>query len=276
MSEEKINFFDSHAHYYDDRFYGDENPQGAEKLLDELFEDGLLGVINVGTNHRSNLRAIEQAKKYPLMYVAAGIHPEDVASTDIGVEGELSALYALLEDRAKREENKIVALGEIGLDYYWEPYDRGQQIACFEAQMEMARSLGLPVVIHDREAHGDSFDVVCKYPDVRGVFHSYSGSAEMAKELVKRGWYISFSGVVSFNLMHSGSAEVSDYYDSRGIATRAGLHCAPLIHASLGTLDRGAVRVSPNFPNTVREVERFLSVTEDALKILKKRGTLYE
>ena len=193
-----INFFDSHAHYYDDRFYGEENPQGAEKLLEELFASGLLGVINVGTNHRSNLRAIEQAKKYPLMYVAAGIHPEDVASTDIGVEGELEKLYALLENREKREENKIVALGEIGLDYYWEPYDREQQIYCFEAQMEMARKLDLPVVIHDREAHGDSFDVVCKYPEVRGVFHSYSGSAEMAKELIKRGWYISFSGVVSF------------------------------------------------------------------------------
>ena len=193
-----INFFDSHAHYYDDRFYGEENPQGAEKLLEELFASGLLGVINVGTNHRSNLRAIEQAKKYTLMYVAAGIHPEDVASTDIGVEGELEKLYALLENREKREENKIVALGEIGLDYYWEPYDREQQIYCFEAQMEMARKLDLPVVIHDREAHGDSYDVVCKYPEVRGVFHSYSGSAEMAKELIKRGWYISFSGVVSF------------------------------------------------------------------------------
>ena len=126
--EMAVNFFDSHAHYYDDRFYGEENPQGAEKLLEELFASGLLGVINVGPNHRSNLLSIEQAKKYPLMYVAAGIHPEDVASTDIGVEGELSALYALLADKAKREENKIVALGEIGLDYYWEPYDREQQI----------------------------------------------------------------------------------------------------------------------------------------------------
>ena len=93
-----VNFFDSHAHYYDDRFCGEENPQGAEKLLEELFASGLLGVINVGTNHRSNLRAIEQAKKYPLMYVAAGIHPEDVASTDNGVEGELEKLYALLEN----------------------------------------------------------------------------------------------------------------------------------------------------------------------------------
>lgn len=193
-----VNFFDSHAHYYDDRFYGEENSQGAEALLEELFADGLLGVINVGTNHKSTARAIEQAKKFPHMYVAAGIHPEDIIHSDIGVEGELDFLRAMLSDRAKREENKIVALGEIGLDYYWEPYDREQQIYCFEAQMELARELGMPVAIHDREAHGDSFDVVCKYPEVRGVFHSYSGSAEMAKELIKRGWYISFSGVVSF------------------------------------------------------------------------------
>ena len=190
-----VNFFDSHAHYYDDRFYGEENPAGAEALLDELFADGLEGVINVGTNHNSSARAIEQAKRYPNMYVAAGIHPEDVASTDIGVEAELRALRSLLE---KREENKIVALGEIGLDYYWEPYDRDAQIACFKAQMEMAREFGIPVAIHDREAHGDSFDVVAQYPEVRGVFHSYSGSAEMAKELQKRGWYISFSGVLTF------------------------------------------------------------------------------
>ena len=84
------------------------------------------------------------------------------------------------------------------------------------------------------------------------------------------------SGVVSFNLMHSGSSEVADYYNSRGIAVRSGLHCAPLVHANLGTLERGAVRVSPAYPNSMREIDRFLSVTEDALKILRKRGTLYE
>lgn len=188
-------FFDSHAHYYDDRFYGEENPQGAEALLEQLFSDGLSGVINVGCGAKTNMRCIEQAKKFPLMYVAAGIHPEEVAHTELGVDGELEALCRLL-DNAK--ENKIVALGEIGLDYYWEPYDKEEQLRCFKAQMELAESYGLPVVIHDREAHGDCFDTVLKYPNVKGVFHSYSGSAEMARELVKRGWYISFSGVVSF------------------------------------------------------------------------------
>ena len=91
-----------------------------------------------------------------------------------------------------------MALGEIGLDYYWEPYDKVAQQECLEEQIRMALEYDLPIIIHDRDAHGDCFDIVTKYPEVRGVFHSYSGSAEMAKELVRRGWYISFSGVVSF------------------------------------------------------------------------------
>ena len=106
----------------------------------------------------------------------------------------------------KREENKIVALGEIGLDYYWTPFDKELQAECFERQLLMAEGFDIPVVIHDREAHGDCFETILKHPRVKGVFHSYSGSAEMAKELIKRGWYISFSGVVSFK----NAAKVKD------------------------------------------------------------------
>ena len=188
-----INFFDSHAHYYDERFYGEENPQGAEALLESLFAEGLLGVINIGTNALSSKVAVEQAKKFPLMYAAVGIHPEDLAHSELPMEEHIAAIRELAT-----AESKVVAIGEIGLDYYWEPYDKIEQKKCFEAQLELAGELGMPVIIHDREAHGDCFETVLKYPDARGVFHSYSGSAEMAKELVKRGWYISFSGVVSF------------------------------------------------------------------------------
>ena len=187
-------FFDSHAHYYDGRFYGEENPQGAEALIRELFDNGLLGIINIGTNPKSNVLAVEQAKKFPCMYAAVGIHPTDMADIRMSFENMIESVKGLAEN----VENKVVAIGEIGLDYYWEPYDKKAQMTCFEAQMELARELSLPVIIHDREAHGDCFDTVLKYPDVRGVFHSYSGSAEMALELIKRGWYISFSGVVSF------------------------------------------------------------------------------
>lgn len=196
--EKGLCFFDSHAHYYDDRFYGDENGQGAEALLETLFSDGLLGVINVGTNSNTNRLAIEQAKKFPRMYVAVGIHPEDLAHSNQTLETQLLDLRSLVEDTEIRKQNKIVAIGEIGLDYYWEPYDKDLQKACFEAQMALAGELDMPVIIHDREAHGDCFETVLKYPNVKGVFHSYSGSAQMARELVRRGWYISFSGVVSF------------------------------------------------------------------------------
>lgn len=187
-------FFDSHAHYYDDRFYGEENPDGAEALLSELFAQGLCGVINVGTNPKSNARAVEQAKKFPYIYAAVGIHPYDMGHTDTPLEEMLLSVKEL----ALNPENKVVAIGEIGLDYYWEPYDKTAQRICFESQLELARELSLPVIIHDREAHGDCFETVLRYPEVKGVFHSYSGSAEMARELIKRGWYISFSGVISF------------------------------------------------------------------------------
>lgn len=187
-------FFDSHAHYYDRRFYGGENPDGAEALLEQLFFDGLLGVINIGTNPQSNILAVEQARKFANMYAAVGIHPTDMADMRMPLDEAIESVKRLALDPA----NKVVAIGEIGLDYYWEPYDKEAQRACFEAQLRLARELELPVIIHDREAHGDCFETVLKYPDLIGVFHSYSGSAEMAKELIRRGWYISFSGVVSF------------------------------------------------------------------------------
>ena len=188
-------FFDSHAHYYDARFYGEENPEGAEVLLEELFAGEVCGIVNIGTCAKTSALCIEQARRFEKMYVAAGIHPEDIEGSPLGLEGELAALREMLE---KREENKIVALGEIGLDYYWTPFDKELQAECFERQLLMAEEFDIPVVIHDREAHGDCFETILKHPRVKGVFHSYSGSAEMAKELIKRGWYISFSGVVSF------------------------------------------------------------------------------
>ncbi len=200
MENSKISycFFDSHAHYYDSRFYGEENPEGADALLRELFENGLLGVVNIGTNIETSKKVIEQAAGFEKMYAAVGLHPEDISVIPAAPDQQLKGIYDLIDTKEKRAKNKIVALGEIGLDYYWQPVDKEMQMFAFEEQMKMAQELCIPVIIHDREAHGDCFDMVMKYPDVKGVFHSYSGSAEMAKELVRRGWYISLSGVVSF------------------------------------------------------------------------------
>ena len=186
--------FDSHAHYFDGRFLGEECVGGPDALLSSLFDSGILcGIVNVGTDVKSTRAALAQAARYPLMYVAAGVHPSD-SRYYADMEGELSALRALiLENR-----DRVVALGEIGLDYHYPDTDREKQAVWFSRQMQMAEELSLPVVIHDREAHGDCFDMICRFPRVNGVFHSYSGSAEMARDLIARGYYISFSGTLTF------------------------------------------------------------------------------
>lgn len=184
--------FDSHAHYIDDRFR--EYPGGVDELLTSLFSGEVGNIINVATNIHDAAPTLAMAARYEGMYAAVGIHPED-AQKSSDLDADLDALEALIADR---ERNKIVAIGEIGFDYYWQPVDKEVQARAFESQMKLALRYGMPVVVHDREAHGDCFDMVCRFPQVRGVFHSYSGSAEMARELVKRGWYISFSGVATF------------------------------------------------------------------------------
>ena len=192
--------FDSHAHYFDRHFEGEAN--GADGILQSIMPRPVANIINVGTNLQNSRLAIEQAAHYDGMYAAVGIHPEDCHYID-DVSAAIEGLSALLGTSESRNERKIVALGEIGLDYHYEnygeiPMDKEKQMIFFRAQMEMAQLIEIPVIIHDREAHGDCFETVLRYPGVVGVFHSYSGSAEMAKELVRRGWYISFSGTLTF------------------------------------------------------------------------------
>ena len=195
-------FIDTHAHYFDKKF--DALPGGAAALLDSPdFRRCVRAVVNIGTNLENSREAAAQAARYPFMVTAVGIHPEDCQAYENKPEAldpdvELPLLEAWLADPAARTRDKIVAVGEIGLDRYWQPVDRGRQQAFFEGQLALAQKYDLPVIVHDREAHGDCFDTVCRFPGVRGVFHGYSGSAEMAKELVRRGWYIAFGGSLTF------------------------------------------------------------------------------
>lgn len=190
MITEKL--FDSHAHYFDERF-----EDLADKILtEEVFGKNVGKVINVGTNNKNNLTCLMQAKKYENMYVALGIHPDDCQYCEKSPEEEVAELERLIT--SERESGKVVAIGEIGYDFHYDGFDKDKQREFFELQMKLAEKLSLPVCIHDREAHGPCFDMALAYPGVKGVFHSYSGSAEMARELVKRGWYISFSGVLTF------------------------------------------------------------------------------
>ncbi len=187
--------FDSHAHYTDERF-DSEYEGGAAALLSELFSSGRVGcILNVSTCTANSAEVIEMAKKYPNMYAAVGIHPSDIEDLPLSLEEQMELLERML---LQKDANKIRAVGEIGLDYYWEPVKKPEQKAFFEAQLKLAMKHDLPVVIHDREAHGDCFEMTSRYPSLRGVYHCYSGSAEMAKELVKKGFYISFGGTVTF------------------------------------------------------------------------------
>ncbi len=211
--ENGYRLFDSHAHYFDAKFDGRED----EILRTEVFGKDVGRVINVGTNPVTNALCVAQAAKYDGMYAAVGIHPEDCQMMTESAADAVSELEKFIGTTETRKRSGIVALGEIGLDYHvngGNP-DRLRQMEFFSLQLELAEKTGLPVIIHDREAHGDCFETVLKHPGVRGVFHSYSGSAEMARELTKRGWYISFSGVVTFknaSRIRETAATVSQEY----------------------------------------------------------------
>ena len=187
-----MKYFDSHAHYYDERF-SEELESGVDTLIGTLLSENVSYIINVGTDPTTSRAAAEQAKRYENMYTAIGIHPSDTRFLS-DMDAELLDIEELILDKT----NKCVCLGEIGLDYHYPDTDKEKQMRYFLAQMELAQKLDIPVCIHDRESHGDIMDVIRRFPKVRGVLHSFSGSAEMAEELVKLGWMISFSGTLTF------------------------------------------------------------------------------
>ncbi len=186
-----MKYFDSHAHYYDERFR--EETEDVDSLIDALLDEKVSYIINIGTSPTTSREAIEQAQKHAKMYTSVGIHPSDTRFlTDM--DAELFDIEALIVDK----KSKCVCLGEIGLDYHYPDTDKEKQIRYFHAQMQLAEKLDIPVCIHDRDAHGDCMEVIRAYPNVRGVLHSFSGSPEMAEELIRLGYMISFSGTLTF------------------------------------------------------------------------------
>ena len=180
-----MSIFDTHAHYDSGAFNGD-----REEVLAALPAGNVTLVVNPGCDVESSRTAVALAEKFPHVYAAVGIHPSDCGGT-------VEADYADL--RAMAQHEKVVAIGEIGLDYYWEDNPaKGFQQQVFRRQIELALELDLPVIIHDREAHGDTLAIVQEYPELRGVFHCFSGSPEMAAELLKRGWYLGFDGPITY------------------------------------------------------------------------------
>ena len=177
--------FDTHAHYDDERFDAD-----RDALLASMPEKNVGLIVNPGCDLPTSRMAVALAEKFDFVYAAVGIHPENCGDF---VPEQIDALRNLAKNP------RVVAIGEIGLDYYWEENPpREWQKKVFRDQMALARELDLPVIVHDREAHADSLAIVKEFPQVRGVFHCYSGSVEMARELVGLGWMISFTGVLTY------------------------------------------------------------------------------
>ena len=187
-----MGLIDTHAHYHDPRFDGD-----RDEILSRLGEPseycpaGVEAVVEQGCDLATSRVAADLADRFPRVYAAVGVHPEDCLTWTEDTPDELRALL---------DRPKVVALGEIGLDRHWEgpecPWETQKRV--FLAQMELARETGYPVCVHDREAHGEIFEIIRSFPGVVGVMHAYSGSGEMARQLVRLGWTIGFGGTLTF------------------------------------------------------------------------------
>lgn len=181
-----MRLFDTHAHYDADAFDAD-----RMEVLSSMPGQGVELILNPGCDLKSSQTAVELAERFPFVYAAVGVHPEECA--DWNAEHDIPVLEALAQNP------KVRAIGEIGLDYHWaENPPRELQQQAFHAQLELAEKLDLPVIVHDRDAHHDCLDIVRAHPNVTGVYHCYSGGVEDAKTLMKLGWMISFTGSITF------------------------------------------------------------------------------
>ena len=176
--------FDTHAHLNDPAFDED-----REALMAGLAQKGIGLVMNAGCSLQSSKDIIKMAERYPWLYASVGSHPDSADEVNEEVIEQYRQLCC---------HEKVKAIGEIGLDYYYEDIPREIQKNAFRMQMALANELDMPVIIHEREAHDDGMRIVKEFPKVKGVFHCYSGSAEMARQLVNMGWYIGFTGVLTF------------------------------------------------------------------------------
>ena len=209
--------FDTHAHYDDDWFDDD-----RDALLSAMPEHGVGLIVNPGITVETSRQAIAMAEKYPHMYAAVGVHPENCHDF---VPAHIDELRELAR------HPKVVAIGEIGLDYYWDtnpPKEFQQQV--LRAQMALAQELQLPVIIHDRDAHADTLAIVKEFPEVTGVFHCYSGSVEDARILVKMGWMLSFNGAATFKNARKAPEVIAEVPLERLMIETDAPYLAPVPH----------------------------------------------
>ncbi len=243
--------FDSHAHYDDDDFDFD-----REALLASLPEKGIFAVLNAASKLSNASACVEFARKYPYFYAAVGVHPN--YCYEMSDEG-LAAIRALTGN------DKVVAVGEIGLDYHYDYAPRETQRYWFEKQLDMANELSLPVIVHDREAHEDILTLLSKHRP-RGVVHCFSGSAEMAREAVRLGLYIGLGGSVTFkNARHPVEVAACVSEDRLLIETDAP-YMAPVPH-------RGKRNDSTLIPLTAQKIAMARGMsTDDVLEMTRRNA----
>lgn len=182
----RYQIFDTHAHYDDSQFEADRTD-----VVEQIKGAGVIGILNCASSYESIEKTNELTKIYDIFWGALGIHPENADEFNDNVIKEIKDYIS--------KNKRIVAIGEIGLDYYWdENPSKEVQKEVFIKQMKLAEELGLPVVIHDREAHADTLEIIKMFPNVKGIVHCFSGSPEFAKECIKQGYYIGITGVVTF------------------------------------------------------------------------------
>ncbi len=258
-----MKLFDTHAHYDDLRFIN-EYDGGTDGAILDCLNDCVGNIVNIGTNLDNSKVSIALAEKYQEVYASVGIHPSDAILYD-------DADYVMNELEKMLKHPKVVALGEIGLDYHWDDVPRDIQMLYFKKQMELASKLNVPVIIHDREAHGDCMDIVRAFPLVKGIFHSFSGSPEMAQELVKLGWYISFSGTVTYKNAKQPKEACRVVPNDRILIETDAPYLPPVPHR--GELNRStymyftALGIATERNTTIEEIEKITN--ENARRIFK-------
>jgi len=239
--------FESHAHYDHEQFHKD-----REAVFKELINNNIQYIVNIGSDMESSRKTIELAKKYAYIYAAVGVHPHEV--TDMKEEDlEYLLLYAAYD--------KVVAIGEIGLDYHYDYSPRSIQRLWFREQLKIAKDLELPVIVHSREATKDTFDIIMEADlgERKGVIHCYSGSAEVALDYVKQGFYIGVGGVITFKNARKLVETVKAIPLDKILIETDAPYLSPMPH-------RGERNDSRYLPLVIKEIAKIKGLTEEEVE----------
>lgn len=249
----KSMIFESHAHYDDEQFEND-----RDELLNAMQENGIGTIINVGASFSSCYEVVELAQKYPFVYAAVGVHPDEVGNLN-------EENFEILKSQCQKD--KVVAVGEIGLDYYWNHESHDIQKKWFIEQLNLARELDLPVIIHSRDAAADTLEVMREHAQgLRGVIHCFSYSKEMAREYVKMGFFIGVGGVVTFKNSKKLKEIVTEIPLERMLLETDSPYLAPMPN-------RGKRNSSLNIPYIAEEIANLKNVSyEEVIEQTERNG----